>query len=360
MFVGSSPIVIIEAAYQRSLGKLVLMVDESDGIGGSWRPLKLFGIHGVENAIHYFLYDSNAFHFMKRNLKLNVIHSIKKYRVIPNFFGANRILPYDSVVGRFLAAYLGYLRRHTEIVSVCKALFLILKRPLQRSNYLKGGCVELITTLRKLIINNGIKIFLNTKIIKYDFNDAQNKITLELINLKNNKNMIVFSKKIFITHGSKINHIFSSFGVLTLKKRLLLRPSLHLLINNCKADLIHELIFTKHPLIKYVHDVSGFTKKGSKLKGKKILVVALQHKIRFYDGLLDDILFELKKFSMVSDNAFVESSHWQDIFLPSINDSDLKMLQRKFPVLVECLFTDDLTKGIAFNSKRWSTKINNF
>ena len=55
IIIGTSPIFIMEAAYQSSLGKSVLMIDNKDRIGGSWASINIFGLHEVENAIHYFL-----------------------------------------------------------------------------------------------------------------------------------------------------------------------------------------------------------------------------------------------------------------------------------------------------------------
>ena len=361
VFIGTSPIVICEAAYQGSLGKLVLMIDESVGIGGSWRPLKLFGLHRVENAVHYLLDNSKAFLFMKTTLKIRVIHSKKKYRVFPNFFGTYKIFHYDSVISRFLSAYLTHIRKSGKVASIYNSLILILKAPIKKSKYLEGGCAEMIIALKKLIFHYNIKIFLSTKIIKYHFDTTKNIITLHTHSLKKNKNSIVTAKKIFISHGSKISHIFSTSGKITLKQKIHLRPSLHLLINDNSADSIHELIFTNHRLIKYVHDISEYTEETSTLKGKKkILVIALQHNIKFYNGLLNDVLCELKKSFIISDEAFIESSYWQDIFLPALHDSDLRMLKRKFSALLECLYTDDITKGIAYNSVRWSKALNNF
>ena len=74
----------MEAAYQSSLGKSVLMIDNKDRIGGSWASINIFGLHEVENAIHYFLQNPVGFTFMKDVLRRNVTTSEKRTVCLTN------------------------------------------------------------------------------------------------------------------------------------------------------------------------------------------------------------------------------------------------------------------------------------
>ena len=73
VFVGTGIICVLEAVYQSLSGKSVLMIDQKSKIGGAWASLSIFGVHNVENAVHYFLPDSNAFEFLRNILNLEII-----------------------------------------------------------------------------------------------------------------------------------------------------------------------------------------------------------------------------------------------------------------------------------------------
>ena len=97
IIIGTSPIFIMEASYQASLGKTVLMIDNKDRIGGAWAPVDIFGLHDVEYAIHYFLQHPVGFAFMKDVLGWNVIPSQKKYRVFDKACMGVKSVTYDNL-----------------------------------------------------------------------------------------------------------------------------------------------------------------------------------------------------------------------------------------------------------------------
>ena len=106
IFIGTSPICLMEACYQVANGKKVAMVDSNDRIGGSWSPVDLFGLHDVENAIHYFLQSPIAFEFMRKTLGWEVVKSEKKYRVFESpFFGIKK-MPYDNIISIIICRFL--------------------------------------------------------------------------------------------------------------------------------------------------------------------------------------------------------------------------------------------------------------
>ena len=55
IYIGSSPLAIIDAASKKIKNKNILLIENKSYIGGSWASLNIFGYKEVENAIHYFL-----------------------------------------------------------------------------------------------------------------------------------------------------------------------------------------------------------------------------------------------------------------------------------------------------------------
>ena len=85
IFLGTGIISILEAVYQERCGKKVLMIDKDTDIGGAWRPIDIFNLKDVENAIHYFLYDGDALPFMRNNLGWDIIKTENKLRLLGVF-----------------------------------------------------------------------------------------------------------------------------------------------------------------------------------------------------------------------------------------------------------------------------------
>ena len=78
ILIGSGIIFILEAIHLKFLGKKVLILEKKEDLGGAWKPLNLFGISNLENAIHYFLPNDEAISFIKNCLKLEVVKKKKK------------------------------------------------------------------------------------------------------------------------------------------------------------------------------------------------------------------------------------------------------------------------------------------
>ena len=65
IFVGTGVATLLEASYQKLLGKNVLVLEKEEKPYGAWKSLDLFGHHDVENAVHYLLPNSRLFTFCK-------------------------------------------------------------------------------------------------------------------------------------------------------------------------------------------------------------------------------------------------------------------------------------------------------
>jgi len=118
IFVGTSALSLMEALHQIRQGNRVLMIDDQPQIGGVWVSLELFGLHDVENAIHYFIYDKKGIDFMQSVLRWDVIESPKKFRVFPNRFLGFSKMPYDSTLSLVAARLLEASAEGVRFLSV--------------------------------------------------------------------------------------------------------------------------------------------------------------------------------------------------------------------------------------------------
>ena len=355
IFIGTSIICVLEAVYQNLCGKSVLMIDRQDKMGGAWASLNLFGLHDVENAIHYFLPDPYAFEFMRNVLKFNIIHSPKKYRLLPLLFGKCLKLRFDSKLGRCLAGIqecIQYSKKEDipkKVLRLFKDVFL---KPRSPSYYVDGGTPEMLKKVRTILASSSVKIKHST-FIEHIHIDTNTQTVEVFIGKKK-----LVSKNIYFTNSSRIPRLTSPLGVFYVNEKKCLRPTLHLLVSDDSPSFMYECVLTCDPFIKYVHDITHFTKESVQLKGKKkVLVLALQHHIKKSKKLYKLLMHNLKKIGMIGKNAKREAQYWQDIYLPCLNDSDLERLKSEFGSQVEILKTENFTKSIGCHAKRWAEKI---
>lgn len=356
VFIGTSIICVLEAVYQSLLGKSVLMLDKQSGIGGAWRSLEIFGLHNVENAIHYFLPDPFAADFMKDVLKWNVTTDLRKYRVFPLPGGRSWRIPYDRAFGRFISTLKeGAMQRMglgTFATLSLRAFmdFLFVSRP--PSYYVEGGAPEMLQKVDLILRASNVEVRYSTSIDRIHIDcDAQ----VVEVSIGDER---IFADKIYFTHGSRISNLSGISGSHQIVEKNHLRPAVHMLIRDNTPSKMYECIFTADPLVKYVHDITRNSGESRMLVGKKkLLVFALHNDVRESDKVYKSLFEKLKMAGMVDKNAILEDQHWQNIYLPRLEDCDLQRLKDTFGAQVEYLRTENFTRGIGINVQKWATKI---
>lgn len=349
IFVGAGIINLLEASYQKKIGKKILILEKHDDVGGAWRTLNIFGFKDVENAIHYFLPDERAPKFMTECLKWNIEESNYKFKCFLIPYLGYIHLKYNSFLSNFFSVF--FVLRKTEKFFFLKVIQLFLKSVFKiktkKSYYIRGGAVEINQYAKKLVKKNKLLIRFNTPIEKILF--KKNKNTVEVKSKMNS----FFSKKIIVSHGSRLGEIFSDDIVYPIKEKFYPRPALHFLIKDDKYKKIKECIFDKHEIVKYVHDISHYIEQNQNLNGKKVLVFALHPEIISKPKVIQSIFTLLKETKMISKTAKLLDYHWSDVFLPTLHDKDLSGLKIEFGHLIDVLKTENFTRGIGYNCEKW-------
>ena len=329
-FLGSSPLVLMEATFLNLLSKKVLIIEESSSIGGAWSSLNLFGMRNIENAIHYFMPNTDAPKFLVEKLGLSLKSGESKYRyfAILGFFCFKS--KYDRLTTKLMANLLEdgslvyKLRRFLSTINTFKE-----GKFENQSYYVIGGAPMIIRKIQKLLSFTTINLTLGRAVSEIRINENSEFVELITSNEK------FYTKKIYITHGSRIYSLKFNGFIYKINEKQFLRPSLHLYFNDIKSTDIEELIFTRDPIIKYVHNVTNIAKvAGESVNGKKIIIVALQHNIRESKPVIEKIIKKLYKSGIIGKNAKLNETHWQNIYLPRLDDKDLMELKNKFPKFI--------------------------
>jgi len=74
LFIGTSPICVLEAVAQHYGGKRVLMLDEADDLGGAWRTIDICGVMHVDVGCHQIGHDPAIRDFLEQYVGCPMVH----------------------------------------------------------------------------------------------------------------------------------------------------------------------------------------------------------------------------------------------------------------------------------------------
>ena len=348
---------IYEAVYQANNGKTVLIIDQGKTIGGAWKTLDIFGLHDIENAIHYFLTDHKGIDFMSKNLGWNIVRSERKYRVIEIHNGFFLKLPFESKLARSFVKLVGVFSKDStnKIAGILSSLVLLIKRSTNESFYVRGGSAEMLDKTKTILNNSNVKLKLNTKITEVSVNTRKKTVFL------NTDFGLVQCSVLYLSHGARLEKILFDNISKKINEKIHPRPCVHLLVNDSSPSPVYEAVFTSDNLIKYAHNVSRFSREADSIKDKlKIFVLAINHDILNFEGLGQELLEKLISAGMAGKLATLKDFKWTDIILPTLDDQDLYNLKANSAGSIEILRTENFCRGVGYYANRWrkSVKLN--
>jgi len=348
IYIGSSPLSILDAACQKSQNKNVLIIENKSFIGGSWACVDIFGYKEVENAIHYFLPSYKGIKFMRDVLKWNIVNSNNKFRVLNKKIFYKQIFKYDNPIGKIISKFTN--REINKIFSIS-----FLQNLFNSSYYLEKGSKEIIKFCKKIIKDDNIDILYQYNIENININSNSSNVNILIKDLKpkgKNSKISINTKKINLTHGLKIKKIEGDKGSIKFKPLIEPRPHIHLLVKD-NQKLFNELIFDNNKYIKYIHEVSNYIDSQSDLNGEKIYILALKPEIINNKDNILNILKEMENYNVLSNKYEYIDHQWTDVFLPELTDEDLIKVKQKYQNQVEIMLTENFSKAIELYQSRW-------
>ena len=349
-FLGTSPLVLIEAAYQSFQKKTVLVIDADYEIGGAWKSLNLFNHKKVENAIHYFMPNEKAERFFKEYLGLQIKRNNAKFRIYILKNGKSVQLKYDSLFSKVIANFIELIKLPNKLSLVNKLFNLLFsKKYISDSFYVEGGSPAIIEKVKKLLELTSVEIVFGKFIERININE-----NLEIVNLISGEE-IYSAKNLFVTHGSRIFSLSSEKSTHQIVEKQHYRPALHLYFKDEDISEVEEAIFVADSLIKYAHNISDYAESNN-LKSRKIIVLALQHNVLNSELVRHDVVKKLVVAGVVGKNAQLIDFYWQDVYLPRLETEDLEKIYQNYPKCISYLKTENFSGCIDDNFEKW-TKI---
>ncbi len=355
IYIGTGPILILDAINYNLSGNSTLIIDKSDQIGGAWKHINFCNVDNLENAVHYLLPNKECYDFLEKILKIKLKGPDKKFFNM-RFLNFRLNFPVTNI---FYRIYFNFINiEHKSVLNlpvIIKSIFTNSK--IDKSKYPVNGSLELISKIKKIAEKSNLSLLMGTEIKSIKV--SENKVYL----LSNKENYI--ADELIISHGFLPPKEFNINGIdIKIKGVKSLRASLH--INTDISSLqefkkfrnkFSQIIFPKNSLIKYIHNLSQFIKeKDFSNKYKFIVVVAIKNELNKSSEVIREVikLLEVSNLIPKSKKRKKQDLFWQNIYLPTLLNKDLEKIKKISNNIIRIMYTDELSKGLGMYSKNWS------
>lgn len=342
ILIGSGPVNLIEAMYLSKQGKKVLVLEQSEYIGGAWGKVPLAeGLPDFQLGCHIWDVEPKAFNFLSEFLEMELV----KMKPQPEFVFKGVKLPYDW---KNLLFYIrGKLRPKSgmESVSFKKARIIPAKYI-----YPAGGSLQFIDRLLDKVKEFDLEIKTGIKINKLDVGEVTKAIS---------EGETFETKEVVITSVSQLSSISKNEEEFNFPEpRLVDYIHGHLLVDDTSRT---KFSYARLPGNSLIHRISDETdhvlSHGIDMKGKKLILAAVYPEIYYKttkEELAKMVMENLFKRKYISKDASLSSHHW-NVFPTHYIPKDLRPeILEKFSPYLRLLHTTNIMFSVRDNSERWS------
>lgn len=300
VILGTSPVAITEAVWQKTHGKSVLNIDDKAVAGGAWTTIKHDGIPAVEIGCHIWEVEQGATDFLREFFHLNLLPLKPQPRIIKKGFS----IPYDWKINLATVKYavsklirFRFKELKEGLTSPARTFKLIPRKYL----YPKGGANELHQRVMDKIQSEKLTISLNTALRNVKITDKA--VHLEL---KNGNQLI--TDQLVLTSLSSIEKIeFEDGTSISPETKQIDYIHVHLLLN---TSIPRDFSYERWMDDEYIHRVSDMTSQVSdELEStEKLLCIGIhadKYHASSHETLLEEIINRLKKRKLIEQKSIL-------------------------------------------------------
>ena len=360
IFIGTSPVMMLEAAFQAKTGKRVLMIENSDQVGGAWKTFDMGEIKNVDYGCHIINPIEACYEFLNQYCSIEMekmepqpmsvypgakvslpmgTRSVVIHRIKRRMFGLAKCL----FKAEFRGAYIEILRLKSLFKNYISKLYSNVK-PYQ---YPIHGAADMVQKIFQLTENSGVKIHLKEEVLSIHV-EANNCY------LKTGEKKYK-TEKLFISSGTTFKELIIDKQQVPIKDVIRLFPHVFLEIEDkgpAKSEFTY-LYVSEHPYVDRVHDV---TKHVSHSQNTRKIMVALKPEMDV-DDVDERIISEIKKmleaFSYVSESSRIISQKKYAYSVNYMNETALDYYRKMSNGVIDFVLTTNIAASIGMYADRW-------
>lgn len=298
IIIGTSPLAITEAVWQKSQGKSVINIDDKAIAGGAWTTIKHDGIPEVEIGCHIWEVEEGATDFLKSFYDLNLVALKPQPRLLKNGMS----IPYDwkmnMTTGKYIISKLvrfQFKAMNAGLKSPARTFSLVPRKYL----YPKGGANELHQQVMRKIQSEELEISLNTELRNVKLTD--DCVELEL----KNGNRLTCDQLVLTSLSSIEKIVFEDGSSISPETKQVDYIHVHLLLDTAVPKAFS---YERWMEDEYIHRVSDMTSQVSTelTPNQKLICVGIHSKkyhASDHETLLKEITKRLKDRKLIEKDA---------------------------------------------------------
>lgn len=358
LVIGSSPILLIEAPYQRQQGRSVAVIEKRSQMGGAWYSRSLWNRGGVEVGCHYIDRTKRCYGFLAELLNLDLQPQDRQVMWQPY---TDRLESSVRAVVQQMGSYVmgGRLlsRNLWDIAQSFKGgrvhllprrlYHLVARRP---HLYPSNGCSAIVAALDRNVRASGIEILYGHCVDGVELAEEGGWTTCVVGSQRCQTRML-------ITGQNEIFHISVNGQRLGLQRQV--KPFVHVVlrIRGRKSRPFTYIDVAGNRLLKRVVDVTGYsTPDDPTLPSDLILCCQISDNPSQLDRCPTAIFDYLKTLNLLNKEAeLLDSVVEKYPATTSRLDSEINRLDASLPGSIRIMKTWDLALGIDLYHDRWKS-----
>ncbi|MCH2223603.1 MAG: hypothetical protein MK066_02455 [Crocinitomicaceae bacterium] len=304
IIIGTSPLAIAEAVYQKTQGKSVLNIDQHDEVGGAWTTIKYDNLPEIEIGCHIWEIQKETTDFLQRFYGLSLTPLTPQPRIIKKSFS----IPYDwkvnlsttkLIVKRTAKLKFGLLRQ--ELKSPHNRFTLFPDKYL----YPRLGSRALKIAVEKKIDKHGLSLQLGASVIEFQLGKEK-----ELVKVILKSGEVLMTKQLVTTSVTEIERVKIGEDIVCPKEaKRMDYIHVHLILKGGMKKKFSYFRFMDDPLI---HRVSDMTFQVADQLGENDRLICVGvHERSYYkhddDSLIKEVLTSLISHGLFTDQVEVKA-----------------------------------------------------
>ncbi len=365
IIIGSSPVALVESIHLARSGKNVLLLEKNSRLGGAWGSYDFssyknieFGPHTIKSrpGLYKLLKDLGIKLIPMRPLPLRQLdRSFLGFHFIPwnwRWFELNRSAIHNTTILYKSYLYICFFLRIIKNISgkfFYTARFEIL--------YIEGGTQQMVNHLFRLAELAGVKVKMNTSALEIDVDTKSSKVEIKT------KKCTYFATELIYTSGTQLDSIRIDKTSVKFDDEPQVHNELLLVIDDIKAV---NFSFIKScdsdPIIHMFQNITPqivFDNNSNNNNNNiNILVFRLRDGVTMNEKTIDSILEKLKRFNLITQNAYVIDFKWVIYSIPFRRQERIDELNGIAMPFIRGMYTYDLGVSMLNNAERWTDTLN--
>lgn len=365
VLMGSSPVTMIEALHRRRTHERVLIIEESDRLGGAWGTRSVLGFDGVEIGPHV-IYSSSrnrrVYRFLSDLLSVSM-HPMRPepiHRLSGRLLGIERVplrhgwLGVASSVADEMSAMPrspGEARRLGLAPRIGSSLAQLLKS-LSGYNveprYPAGGSSEMVDRLAAMLADHGVDTITGARVRHCAVNRAEGNAVLDAGDRRFD------CRKVIMTTHSFAPSISADGQVLDMATEDTEDIILFLLVEDASPGSFSYVRFGDHAMLVRISDVTPYARRRTAPSGRKIICAHLRSEFGCRPDTQNRLFDYLKEQGYIGAASLLVDHRYDNYRSKSMSEPLAAHIGSRCAPVVEVVMTgDNLSRAIGQNLSRW-------